>query len=88
MKLPKRTYLRPSRKQPVARGSYLLARSPGLQEDDHAVLTSIMESENRIVATLQENDIAAFGRLLSDDLIDVEDDGIHGKAEWLTGFQK
>ncbi len=67
---------------------YLLARSPGPQEDDHTVLTSIMESENRIVATLQENDIAAFGRLLPDDLIDVEDDGIHGKSEWLTIFQK
>ena len=66
----------------------ILARSRGLQEDDHTVLTTIMESENRIVATLQENDIAAFGRLLPDDLLDVEDDGIHGKAEWLTVIQK
>lgn len=69
---------------------FVLARSqrPGPQEDNHTVLAVIMESENRIVATLQKNDIAAFGSLLPDDVIDVEDDGIHGKTEWLKVIQK
>jgi len=47
-----------------------------------------MASENRIVATLKQNDVAAFGRLLPDDLIDVENDAIHRKSEWLEIFQK
>jgi hypothetical protein len=60
----------------------------GPSEDDQTVLQKIMASEYQIVDTLKRNDIAAFGKLLPDDLIDVEDDGIHGKAEWLKIFQK
>lgn len=37
------------------------------QEDDRSVLNEIMASENRIVSTLEKNDITAFANLLPDD---------------------
>jgi hypothetical protein len=58
------------------------------QEDDRTALTKIVASEYRIVETLKRNDIAAFGRLLPDDLIDVDEDGIHDKAHWLREFEE
>ena len=57
-------------------------------ESDDAVLKAIVANEKRIMETLQRNDIAAFGEMLPDDLIDVEDDGIHTKAEWLKEFEE
>ena len=57
-------------------------------ESDDAVLKAIVANEKRIMETLQRNDIAAFGEMLPDDLIDVEDDGIHTKADWLKEFEE
>jgi len=57
-------------------------------ELDDAVLKAIVANEQRIFETLKRNDIAAFGNMLPDDLIDVEDDGIHTKAEWLKEFEE
>jgi len=57
-------------------------------ESDDAVLKAILANEQRIFETLKRNDITAFGNMLPDDLIDVEDDGIHTKAEWLKEFEE
>lgn len=59
-----------------------------IAESDDAVLKAIVANEQRIFETLKRNDIAAFGNMLPDDLIDVEDDGIHTKAEWLKEFEE
>jgi predicted ester cyclase len=58
------------------------------QDDDKAVLAAILESENQIVGTLQRNDIGAFAKMLPEDIVDIEDDGIHTKSEWLKEIQK
>lgn len=47
-----------------------------------------MTSENQIVSTLEKNDVDAFAKLIPDDLIDIEDDGIHNKVEWLDIIRK
>jgi len=57
-------------------------------ETDDAVLKAIVANEKKIMETLQRNDIIAFGNMLPDDLIDVEDEGIHTKAEWLKEFEE
>ena len=57
-------------------------------EDDQTVMNAIMASENKIVGTLENNDIDAFAKMLPDDLIDIEGDGIHQKSEWLKTFQE
>jgi hypothetical protein len=57
-------------------------------EPEDAVLKAIVANERRVMETLQRNDITAFGEMLPDDLIDVEDDGIHTKAEWLKEFEE
>lgn len=56
-------------------------------ESDDAVLKAIVANEQKIFETLRRNDFAAFGNMLPDDLIDVEDDGIHTKAEWLKELE-
>jgi hypothetical protein len=35
------------------------------------------------VGTLSRDDIEGFGRLLSDDVVDIWTDGVHPKPEWL-----
>jgi hypothetical protein len=57
-------------------------------ESDDAVLRAIVANEEKIFETLKRNDITAFGDMLSDDLIDVEDDGIHRKSEWLKELEE
>ena len=57
-------------------------------ESDEAVLSAIIANENKIFETLERNHITAFGEMLPDDLIDVEDDGIHTKAAWLREFDE
>jgi len=57
-------------------------------ESDDEVLKAIVANEQKIFEMLKRNDLTAFGNMLPDDLIDVEDDGIHTKAEWLKGFEE
>jgi hypothetical protein len=57
------------------------------EESDDAVLKAIVANEQKIFETLKRNDFTAFGNMLPDDLIDVEDDGIHTKAEWLKELE-
>jgi hypothetical protein len=57
-------------------------------ESDDAVQKAIVANEQRIFEALKRNDLTAFGNMLPDDLIDVEDDGIHTKAEWLKEFEE
>ena len=52
-------------------------------QDDAAVLKEILSSEDRIVATLSHDDIDGFAKLLPDDVVDIDDDGIHTKAQWI-----
>ena len=52
------------------------------------MLRAIVANEEKIFDTLRRNDITAFGDMLPDDLIDVEDDGIHTKSEWLKEFEE
>lgn len=58
------------------------------QDDDKAVLAAILASEEQIVGALRRDDIAAFGKLLPDDVVDIWTDGVNGKAEWLKGFEE
>lgn len=59
----------------------------GLQ-DDASALKEILASENRIVAALSRNDIEGFANLLPEDVIDIDGDGVHTKAEWITEFEQ
>ncbi len=58
------------------------------EKDDASVLKEILASEYRIVETLAHDDIEGFAKLLPDDVMDIDDDGIHTKAEWLPEFQE
>jgi len=56
-------------------------------ESDDAVVKEIIVNEQKIFETLKRNDIAAFGEMLPEDVIMVEDDGNHTKAAWLKEFE-
>ena len=58
------------------------------QQDDASALKEILASENRIVAALSRNDIEGFANLLPEDVIDIDGDGVHTKAEWITEFEQ
>ena len=57
-------------------------------QSDVTVLDAIVANEKKIMDTLKKNDITAFGNMLPEDLIDVEDDGIHTKTEWLNEVEE
>jgi hypothetical protein len=57
-------------------------------ESNDIVLKEILASEYRIVDTLAHDDIEGFAKLLPDDVMGIDDDGIHTKAEWILGFQE
>lgn len=57
-------------------------------ESDKTLLDLIMANENKVVATLIRNDIDAFASMLPEDVVDIDEDGITAKAEWVKGFQK
>jgi hypothetical protein len=57
-------------------------------ESDDAVLQAILSSEEQIVDTLSRDDIDGFGRLLPDDIVDIDTDGVHLKPEWMHGFEQ
>jgi hypothetical protein len=57
-------------------------------DSDEAVLKEILASETRIVDALSRDDIEGFAKLLPDDVIDIDDDGIHTKAEWIPEMQE
>lgn len=57
-------------------------------ESDDAITKAIVANEQRIFETLKRNDIVAFANMLPDDVIDVEDDGIHSKSEWIKEFEE
>jgi predicted ester cyclase len=71
-----------SRSQPEPATRQLPAQS------DKTLLDLIMANEYKIVATLQRNDIDAFASMLPEDIVDIEDDGIHAKADWVKEIQK
>jgi len=58
------------------------------EQDDATVLKEILASEYRIVDTLRRDDIEGFAKLLPEDVIDIDDDGVHTKAEWIPEFQE
>ncbi len=57
-------------------------------EPDDAVLNAIVANEQKIFEVLKRNDITAFGNMLPEDVIMVEDDGIHTKPVWLKEFEE
>jgi len=58
------------------------------EPDDAAVLKEILASEYRIVDALARDDIEGFAKLLPEDVMDIDDDGVHTKAEWIPEFQE
>jgi hypothetical protein len=58
------------------------------EESDEAVMKAIITNEQKIFETLRRNDITAFGKMLPEDVIMVEDDGIHTKPVWLKEFEE
>jgi ketosteroid isomerase-like protein len=57
-------------------------------ESDDAVLNAILSSERQIVDALSRNDIETFVRLLPDDVVDIDTDGVHRNPEWSRGFEQ
>ena len=57
-------------------------------ESDDTVLKAIVANEQKIFEVLKQNDITAFGNMLPEDVIIVEDDGIHTKPVWLKEFEE
>ncbi len=57
-------------------------------EPDESVMKAIIANEQKIFETLRRNDITAFGKMLPEDVIMVEDDGIHTKPIWLKEFEE
>jgi len=58
------------------------------EQDDASVLKEILASEYRIVDALARDDIEGFAKLLPEDVMDIDDDGIHTKTEWIREFQE
>ena|ERR1700730_17788267 len=58
------------------------------EQDGASILKEILGSEYRIVAALSRDDIEGFARLLPEDVIDIDDDGVHTKAEWIPEIQE
>ena len=63
-------------------------RATSGDQDDATVLKEILASENRIVDALARDDIEGFARLLPEDVMDIDDDGVHTKAEWIPEIQE
>ena len=57
-------------------------------ESDDEVLNAILSSEKQIVDALSRDDIEGFAKLLPEDVIDIDDDGVHTKAEWIPEMQE
>jgi hypothetical protein len=57
-------------------------------QDDASVMKEILASEYRIVGALSRDDIQGFADLLPEDVIDIDDDGIHTKAEWIPEMKE
>jgi uncharacterized protein DUF4440 len=55
--------------------------SQPLPDDD--LSTQALEKEHEILNTLNRNDWTAFANLLAEDLVAIDEDGIHGKQELL-----
>jgi hypothetical protein len=49
---------------------------------------AILSSEKQIVDALSRDDIETFGRLLPDDIVDIDTDGVHPSSEWSRGFEQ
>ena len=86
MKKTRLTFLRTSttaasadRAQPQAQRSEI-AQSRSLDDD---LSTQALAKEREILDDLNRNDWAAFAKLLADDLIAIDEDGIHSKNELL-----
>jgi hypothetical protein len=63
-------------------------RATSGDQDDASVLKEILASEYRIVNTLRRDDIEGFAKLLPEDVMDIDDDGVHTKAEWIPEIQE
>lgn len=58
------------------------------EQDDAGVLKEMLASEYRIVGALARDDIEGFAKLLPEDVMDIDGDGVHTKAEWIPEFRK
>ena len=52
-------------------------------QDDASILKVILASEYRIVDAVAHDDIEGLTELLWEDVIDIEDDGVYTKEEWI-----
>jgi ketosteroid isomerase-like protein len=55
---------------------------------DKKLLRTILAREKEILETLKKNDIKAFANLLADDLLAIDDEGFHGKAEIVNEMEE
>jgi ketosteroid isomerase-like protein len=56
---------------------------PVVAKKDRPLFYAIVAQERAILDTLKENDIQAFADFLADDLLAIDDEGFHGKKDFV-----
>lgn len=62
-------------------------KEPVVAKKDRRLFDTIVAQERAILETLKKNDIQAFASFLADDLLAIDDEGFHGKKEFVKEME-